>query len=459
MGTLVGGTAGAQLIGIAAAPILTRLYSPEDFGVLAVFAGLLAIVLVVSSLRYELAIPLPESEQTAANILVLCLALVICTTVAITLLVLFFGGLFAHLAGVPALSQYLWLLPLGVLFGGAYTVFTYWSLRTKRFRAIAATKVRQAVAMLGIQIGAYKMGTFPLLLGQVVGHGAGATSLALPAFRVREIRRVTAAGVMGAARRYKRFPAFTIWSGFLNSGGTQLPVILIAAWFSSAPAGLYALAHRVLNLPSALVGTAIQNVFFSGAAEAHRKDQLQARVRKLLKLLVHTAAPPILILAVAGKEIFTLFFGAEWAEAGVLAQWMSPWILMQFCTGPLTVINSALEKQNIGLLMQAQLFLVRMASLLAGSLSGDLVRTIQMFSLGSAVGYFIFLIVMLRLVGLSVAAFLQPLFWSLVLSAGVAAPLLLHPAPFADVLTTAFLFAAVGVLGLARYYYLFRFSI
>ena len=33
---LVGGTAGAQLLTILAAPLLTRLYGPEDFGLVAV---------------------------------------------------------------------------------------------------------------------------------------------------------------------------------------------------------------------------------------------------------------------------------------------------------------------------------------------------------------------------------------------------------------------------------------
>jgi O-antigen/teichoic acid export membrane protein len=78
---LVGGTAGAQLITVLAAPLLTRLYSPEDFGLVAVCASLLALIGVISSRRYELAIPLPDDDVEEANVAMLSLLLVAMTTV------------------------------------------------------------------------------------------------------------------------------------------------------------------------------------------------------------------------------------------------------------------------------------------------------------------------------------------------------------------------------------------
>ena len=73
---LLGGTAGAQMLTVLAAPLLTRLYSSEDFGLLSVYTSLLALIGVVSSLRYELAIPLPEDDGEAANVAVLSLIFV-----------------------------------------------------------------------------------------------------------------------------------------------------------------------------------------------------------------------------------------------------------------------------------------------------------------------------------------------------------------------------------------------
>ncbi len=164
---LVGGTAGAQLLTVLAAPLLTRLYSPEDFGLLAVYASLLALIGVVSSLRYELAIPLPEDDVEAANVAVLSLILVGISTLLSGALVWQLGPAIADALSVPALADYFWLLPAGVLLGGAYTVFNYWSVRTKRFSTIASTRIRQSLATLAIQLAVFKLGGLVLLLGRV----------------------------------------------------------------------------------------------------------------------------------------------------------------------------------------------------------------------------------------------------------------------------------------------------
>ena len=70
---ITSGTALGQAVVVLFSPILTRLYSPGDFGVFAVYASLLGVITVIGSMRYELAIPLPSDDQTAANVLVLAL--------------------------------------------------------------------------------------------------------------------------------------------------------------------------------------------------------------------------------------------------------------------------------------------------------------------------------------------------------------------------------------------------
>jgi len=293
---LVGGTASAQILLVLAAPILTRLYTPEDFGLLAVYASLLALIGVVSSLRYELAIPLPEDEVEAANVAVLCLILVGLSTLLTGVLVWVLGSTVAEALGVPALANYLWLLPVGVLLSGAYSVFNYWAVRTKRFTAIAGTKLRQALATLVIQLAAFKLGGIALLFGQVAGQGVGTTRLGRSALTSAGFRQVSWRGIMKAAGRYRRFPIFSTWAGFANTAGTQLPPLMFAALFSPAAAGLYILAHRVLTLPMSLVGQAIGQVFFANAAEAHRTGKLGTLVEQLYAKLAHIGLPPALIL-------------------------------------------------------------------------------------------------------------------------------------------------------------------
>ena len=160
----MGGTIGSQVLSIVAAPLLTRLYTPDDFGIVVVYTSILAIIGIVASLRYELAIPLPESDQAAENIVALSLLVALGVAMLSGIVVLFFGEYLARLLGVPILESYLWLLPIGVLFRGVITTFNYWTIRTKQFLILAGTKLHQSASTLVVQLLSYKAGGLALLL-------------------------------------------------------------------------------------------------------------------------------------------------------------------------------------------------------------------------------------------------------------------------------------------------------
>jgi O-antigen/teichoic acid export membrane protein len=454
---LVGGTAGGQVLLVLVAPVLTRLYAPEDFGLLAVYASLLAIIGVVSSLRYELAIPLPESDAEAANIAVLSLLLVVGSTFLSALAVLLFSEAIAALLGVPQIADYLWLLSAGILLGGTYTVFNHWCIRTKQFTMIAATTLRQALATIAIQLTAFKLGGIALLFGQIAGQSVGSARLGKSTLTNPAFAEVNLENICRAARRYRRFPMFTTWAGLLNSGGTQLPPLMFAALFGPAAAGIYILAHRVLTLPVNLVGGAIRHVFFSGAAAARRSQKLRTQVESVLDKLVQISMPPIIMLAIIGPELFSFTFGEQWRPAGQFAQWMTPWLFLQFCTGPLTVVFAAVERQHIGLFMQGQLFLVRAVMIFIGALIGDLLTTVKLFSIGSALSYLVFLLMILRAVKAPSIVLLRSLSKALLLSMLVVSPLLLvfvsgTGAEYATLLVVlACLFLGIRYMALVQY--------
>lgn len=400
---LVGGTATAQLLTILVAPFLTRLYSPEDFGLLAVYASLLALLGVVASLRYELAIPLPENDSDAANVAVLSLLLLGMSTIGTTALVIPTRTGIAHALGIPALANYLWLLPVGVLLGGIYNVFQYWQLRKKRFTTISGTKLRQAFAAIAIQLAAYKLGGVALLYAHVAGQSAGAISMSRPALAGHSFRNVTIRGVADAAKRYHRFPVFTTWAGLLNAGGLHFNLLLLNMFFGPVAAGTYTLAHRVLNTPMSVLGDAIRSVFFANAARAYRDATLARQVENLVARLTQLIAPILLIIAFAGDHIFSRVFGGEWADAGQLARYMTPWLLLQFSVGPLATTFAAIEKQHIGLMLQAQMFLARIAAIFLGALFGNIDLAIILFSLASFLSYAVFLAFIARYTGARLA--------------------------------------------------------
>lgn len=205
---LIGGTAGAQLLAVLATPLLTRLYGPEDFGVLAVFTAMLAFFTVISAGRYELAIPLPESDQDAAHVTVLGFALVLCTTLIAAVVFLVWPQQIAKAINAPQLAGYLWLIPFGVFFLGSYQVFSSWAVRKKQFSELAKTRVYQSISTLAIQLGGHALGPLALLFGHAAGQGVGAGGLAHAALKRPELQQVSLPGMRAQARRYKNFPIF-----------------------------------------------------------------------------------------------------------------------------------------------------------------------------------------------------------------------------------------------------------
>ena len=266
--TLASGTAIGQLLLFLAVPVLTRLYTPADYGALAVYSSTLTVLVVLASLRYEAAILLPQDEDTAASLLALTFLLLAVTAAIVSLLVWLAGDAFVAVVKVPALRPYRWLLPVGFIGAGMYQALSYWAIRRGEFGRVARTKLSQGVGQVVSQVGlgAAGAGAPGLLIGDVIGRVAGGGGLALLALGGRSHARVTRASVLSAASRYRRFPLLTTWSGLLNVGSLQLPSILFSASFGAAAAGLYALSFKMLVLPTMLVGQAVGQVFLSRAA-------------------------------------------------------------------------------------------------------------------------------------------------------------------------------------------------
>ena len=396
VGVLTGGTAAGQAIIVAASPILTRLYSPEEFGVLAVFAALLGILGVIASLRYELAIPLPETDEDAANVAILSLVVVLGMALASAAVAIPLRQPIADALNTPLLAKYIWLLPLGLLLIGIYQVFNYWAIRTKAFSAIARTKLIQSLSMVTVQIAGYALGPLALLSGRIFGQAAGTAALGSLAFanRSEAFRRASPFGVRDAATRYHKFPLYSSWAGLLNSGGSQLPPILFSVFYGAGAAGLYMLAHRIIALPMTLVGKAIADVFMPDAVEALRESRLRDSVALVQKNLARIALPPAAILFIVAPDVFRIVFGPDWEEAGHMVRWLTPMLFLQFIVSPLSRIFLVLERQKLGLILQGNLFVLRLGSLvITGFFSVTFLNAVFWYGMASAIGFFMYIVV------------------------------------------------------------------
>lgn len=397
---LSGGTSAAQLVVLLVAPLLTRLYSPEDFGVLAVYVSILSLLSVIATFKYELAIPLPEDEGEVAALTLLSFLILLVVTGLSGIAVLFFGQCLSELLQVPSLANYLWLLPVGILLAGIYQIFTYWGVRLKRFPLIAKAKLWQQFVTATIQLSTFKVGGIGLILGHVSGQSIGVYALTKKIIYGERWRNTSLSKIIYVAFRYRKFPIFSTWGGLLNTAGTQIPPLLFASIFGATAAGMYALAHRIIALPMTVVGQAVGQVFLSNAAIDFRAGKLPQRAMSAHRVLVKIIIPPVLFLILFGQESFAVIFGEKWSPSGEIASWLALWMLVSFSTSPLSSVFTIIGRQALGMIMQAVLFLVRITGIGVGVYYQDFMVGIVWFSIFNVFGYLAYQIVVFKSLGL-----------------------------------------------------------
>jgi O-antigen/teichoic acid export membrane protein len=452
---LVGGAGIGQGIIIIASPVLTRLYAPEDFGVLAVYSSLLGILSVISSLRYQVAIPLPNSDQDALNLVALCSMIVSIIAILVLIIIIPFSDDISKFLNTPQLSNYLWLLPIGLFLSGIYQVVYYWAVRGKYFIKIAKTRINQSVTLIIIQLLGFQFGSLALILGQTFGQGMGSVYLAKEFISHTKLKQIKLIDLKRTLIQYRRFPLLSSWASLLNACALQFPYLIFAFLFGANTAGIYALAHRVLSLPMSMVGTAVGNVFFSNAIEANLQNRLDIVVREVFQKLSQIAMPPLIVLIIAGPEIFTIVFGSQWYQAGNFARWMAPWIYIAFVTSPLSHTLIILESQGIELFFQLFLFITRICSIVIGFFFYNITMTIAFISISSFICYFILLLWILfaskNKLRVILSTTLVALGWSLL----CVSPLVLVKFFSAQIWTLLGLFITT-VLLFIRYYFLIK---
>lgn len=376
-----------QLLTIAASPILTRLYSPEQMGVLAIYIAITSILTVVLSLRYETAIALPESNKEALALVRLSLYIVFIVSWIVGLLAIYNRHYIAEYFNMPELSNYLFLLPISGILLGSFMVLRVWCIRAHAFSLVGKARIKQVISSLIIQIFASPLGAIGLIGGQIANQGAGTLSLAKEALRHPEMRQITFADMKKMLIRYKDFPLLFTWSSLLNRISQQFPILFFASMFGPAAAGIYALANRTLKAPSAAVNSAINSVFLTAAAEANHQAELKPLIIETHKYLCSVTVPALLLISLFSPQLFSIVFGDQWAIAGDYARWMTLLIYCTIVITPFMGLFAVLERQGIGLVFQIFLFLIRLFVLYIGSKTEDAVFTVALFCVASWIVY------------------------------------------------------------------------
>lgn len=334
--TMLSGTVVAQAIPMLAAPVLTRLYAPADYGEYAAFMLVATALAALASARLEMAIMLPETEREAVSLLVLCLGVSGASSLLLVAIVLFGGDqLLEQFAGSRLGAAVQFIAPM-VALQSSYSVLNYWLLRKQRFRLLSVSRVFRAAAIAGANIGFGLLVVprglvFSTLIGQSVAVLIlGAQVLAEDRASLKTWDWATARAL---AHKHREFPLFSLPAELLSTLAGQLPVMML----DKATGGLFAFVQMVVNAPLSFVSGAVLDAFKERATRDYREQgNFRAIFVKLAKNLALLGIVPLVVLIAFGPPLFALVFGEAWRAGGDVARVLAAMYFLKLVASPLS---------------------------------------------------------------------------------------------------------------------------
>jgi len=386
---VMAGTGIAQIISIGLAPVISRLFTPSDFGIAGSFGAIAGIIAAGVTLEYSQAIMLPKEREDALGLLAIsfvCAAAVsLATLVACLAAPAAVNGLMKT-AGFWPLA----LLVLSTLISGLNYACQAWAVRVKAFKATSSSQVIRSLAGRGTSIGfgVLELGAPGLIISNILGNAAASVNLVkvllpdLPSLLTKTRR----AGLAKLAREYRDFPMYAASQNIINAVSGGLPVLLLTRFYGLPIAGAYAFAMTVLTFPMGFILSSLRQVLFQKASESHHEGRsLAALYVKVTVTLFAMALIPTTVMLIWGPQLFAWIFGAQWFTAGELSRSLMIWMAVVFCNLPAVLFGRIIRIQRFVFFYDLGLLAARTAALVLGGLFLTAYQTVMAYALVGAV--------------------------------------------------------------------------
>lgn len=335
------GTTIAQAIPVLLSPILARLFSPEEFGLLAIVSSITVIINVISTGKFETAIILTKNKREAANLVGISLTLSLLISLLALVIFFFFSDTLIRMLNQPKLEYWIFICPLISFLISIYQIYNEWCIRNAKFFNLSINKITNStsITISNLIIGLSKVTSGGLIIGEIIGRFISAISSVISALKLdlSSFKQINLLYFYPLAKRYKSCPKYIMPGQLLNIVGSQLPIFIITRYFSEKDVGFYSLATMTLTVPVSIVSLAIRDVFKSKAREEYSlKKNCKTIYIRTFKSLFLISVLIFGVLFLITPKLFEFIFGSNWHTAGLFARVFCPMILVNFISESLT---------------------------------------------------------------------------------------------------------------------------
>lgn len=357
--TLVTGNTIALITPVFLYPILSRIFSIEDYAVYGLYISIFSLLEIASVGRYDLAIALPKDDEESINVIAGSLIISIFYSLFILLGVWIYKDAISRSLNNSALENWLLLMPLSIFSVSITKVFTNWLVRKKKFRATSINKTSQKLSEVVCQFcsGVSNFGN-GLIIGDTMGRFFGSIFSTYQGLKHDfNKNKISLAKIKVNLQRFSDLPKYNILPSMFNALASMIPVFIISSSYSNEASGSFNFSRVILSIPFALISSGISQVLMQEISE--KRNLAQSIAVSLLRLVINLLCLSILgivVLFFFGPMIFKFVFGAEWELAGEFTKILIFSYSISFIISPFSIILIVLDRIKIASAWQVGYF-------------------------------------------------------------------------------------------------------
>ncbi len=389
------GTALSQIVPVLASPILTRIYTPQDFAMFAVFMALIGMFTPIVCGKYEVALVLPKSHIQARHLLGIAICFSVAVSGLLTTIFLFAGNNILALLNANRLGVWLNVVPMGLLLTGIFTALNYYANRYGDYRLMSRARIFRSLftVLCSVAAGIVGAGFAGMLVGFFAGMLVAVIILTYEQWKMFDAR----VWVFGKAKKwlfckYRQYPVYNATSGLLDGLTLSLPVLVLSHYYSEDIVGYFALVSRVLAAPVGFVSASVSQVNLKKIVDIvnNRESPLQY-LYKVSALLLSIIFLPACVIIGWGPTLFGELFGQQWIIAGEYARILMPAFMIQFVASTLSSTLGATQNNRLGAIWKVFSLLSTAAVCYLFAPKDDAEFLIYAFSVNNIVLYLLYL--------------------------------------------------------------------
>lgn len=378
---LVSATGIAQVIQLLATPVLTRIYSPDEFASYQLFYSIASVISVVATFRYELAIVIPKDEIDAKSIV--SGSLLINTGLSVLTLLLLSIVDFAKESDLP---NYFYLLPLYVFSAGIFQSFNYWSIRKGTYNLNFGGRIGSSFVqgVGGIILGKSGITSIGLIVAVVAGQITAAVILAKDFLLapLQFVNGVNRAGISKQFSEQRKFPQFNAPHALIDTLQDHGIIFMMSVYFENSLIAFYGQAFRLLKAPVGFIGAALHQVFYPDFARRYQEgENLRPTVAAFYKRLTMIGGPFFLLLAFVAIPLFKWYLGSKWEQVGIIVQILLPWLFLNFVASPLSSLPLVASRQGTAMMLSTIEIVCRITAIAIGGWMSSSTVAISLISI------------------------------------------------------------------------------